>query len=133
MKLLFNLFSASPSMGDTTSIMVLGLTIIAIIVSVWTSSKKKSSYNITYPPYAPGRFPLVGHLPQFARGIPLQELLRQWSLQVGPVFTVQFGVKRWVILNSLDAVKQLIVDKSTIYSSRNLPDTLVNDLMDGGM
>ncbi|KAG2217591.1 hypothetical protein INT45_012447 [Circinella minor] len=131
MKLFSYLLSTSSTVGDNTSTMILGLIIIAIIALVWASSSQNTSSGINYPPYAPGRFPLVGHLPQFARGIPLQELFRQWSLRMGPVFTIQLGVKRWIILNSLDSVKQLIVDKGTIYSSRNLPDTLVNDLMDG--
>ncbi|ORZ03472.1 cytochrome P450 [Syncephalastrum racemosum] len=84
-----------------------------------------------YPPYAPGRLPIIGHLAEFSRPIPVQELFRQWSHSTGSVFTVQLGGKRWVILNSMSAVKSLIVERSTVYSSRSLPDTLVNDLMDG--
>ncbi|KAI8146445.1 cytochrome P450 [Fennellomyces sp. T-0311] len=109
------------------TVTVLGITAVIIALLVVSTNQKSEAY----PPYAPWRFPVVGHLPHFARGIPLQELLRRWSIVKGPVFTIQCGTKRWIILNSKEAVKQLIVDRSTTYSSRNLPDTLVNDLMDG--
>lgn len=94
-------------------------------------SKAKEGTQL-YPPYAPGRLPIVGHLVEFARPITVQELFRQWSETMGSVFTVQLGGKRWVVLNSMEAVRHLIVERSTVYSSRSLPDTLVNDLMDGG-
>lgn len=100
-----------------------------VIVIVW----KCTSTNESYPPYAPGRLPVIGHLHHLAGNITAQELFRRWSLQKGPIFTVQLGVKRWVILNSMDAVNKLIVERSTVYSSRNLPDTLVNDLFYGGV
>ncbi|KAG0186948.1 hypothetical protein DFQ28_007072 [Apophysomyces sp. BC1034] len=61
----------------------------------------------------------------------VQEMFRQWSLVVGPVFSVQLGKKHWVVLNSSEAVQDLIVKRGTIYSSRDLPDVLVNDFMHG--
>ncbi|KAI8391720.1 cytochrome P450 [Radiomyces spectabilis] len=94
-------------------------------------SQEKVHPSLSLPPYAPGCHPILGHLLQIMRPITAQELFRQWSLVVGPVFTVQFGQKRWIILNSMDAVKDLIVSRSTIYSSRDLPDALVNDIMGG--
>ncbi|KAI8344468.1 cytochrome P450 [Chlamydoabsidia padenii] len=91
----------------------------------------KSKQAIQYPPYAPQRFPLIGHVLHFLKPIPPQELFRRWSLQVGPVFTIQLGIKHWVILNTAQSVKDLIVERSTIYSSRDLPSALVYTLMDG--
>ncbi|KAF7723123.1 hypothetical protein EC973_002353 [Apophysomyces ossiformis] len=83
------------------------------------------------PPCAPGKVPILGHLLQFAKPMGVQELFRQWSLMVGPVFSLHLGRKRWIVLNSIDAVQDLIVKRGTIYSSRDLPDVLVNDFMHG--
>lgn len=105
-----------------------GIVGAALAFYIWSNQRK----NTPYPPYAPGRLPVIGHLHQFAGSIALQELFRRWSLKVGPIFTIQLGGKHWVILNSMEAVKQLVVDRSAVYSSRELPDTLVNDLMGGG-
>ncbi|CAO3623105.1 unnamed protein product [Cunninghamella echinulata] len=87
--------------------------------------------SFKYPRFAPQRYPIIGHVLQFLKPIPAQEIFRQWSQQIGPIFTVQLGSKYWIILNSSIAVKNLIVDKSMIYSSRDLPSVLVNDLMNG--
>lgn len=116
--------------------------LINALISVWlvfslNYIRKKlfqdtPSSFIKYPPFAPQRFPIIGHVLQFLKPIPVQEIFRQWSQQIGPIFTVQLGSKYWVILNSTAAVKSLIVDKSVIYSSRDLPSVLVDDLMNGG-
>ncbi|KAI8060773.1 cytochrome P450 [Gongronella butleri] len=58
-------------------------------------------------------------------------MFRQWSLVAGPVFTIQLGARNWVILNSIQAVHDLIVKRGTIYSSRDMPDVLIHEIMDG--
>lgn len=113
---------------NSEPVLFAGLLGAVLALYVWNTQRK----SISFPPYAPGRLPVIGHLHQFVGPTTLQELFRQWSLKVGPIFTVQFGGKHWIILNSMEAVKQLIVDRSAIYSSRELQDTLVNDLMGGG-
>ncbi|CAO3597681.1 unnamed protein product [Absidia cylindrospora] len=95
------------------------------------NSTKSTDNTLAYPPYAPHRLPILGHVLQFMRPVAVQELFRLWSLQAGPVFTLQLGAKHWVILNTAQSVKDLIVDRSTIYSSRDLPSTLVDDIMGG--
>ncbi|ORX45303.1 cytochrome P450 [Hesseltinella vesiculosa] len=104
---------------------VCSLAVIWGIHFVWSGSK------IKYPPTAPHSLPFLGHILQLLKPIAPQELFRQWSLTVGPVFTVNLGAKRWVILNSLQAVQDLIVGKGTVYSSRDMPGILIHDLMGG--
>ncbi|KAI8983968.1 cytochrome P450 [Mycotypha africana] len=94
--------------------------------------QQKKTRNVgSLPPRAPGYIPIIGHLLQLVKPFPIQELFYQWSRQVGPVFMCHFGTQRWLILNSFEAIKDLIVDRGTIYSSRKLPDTLVYDAMQG--
>ncbi|GAA5811855.1 hypothetical protein MFLAVUS_005301 [Mucor flavus] len=69
---------------------------------------------------------MMKHIP-----IPIHQLFFDWSQAVGPIFTCYFGSQRWIVLNSIDIIKDLVVDRGSIYSSRNLPDTLVHDFMQG--
>ncbi|CAO3633968.1 unnamed protein product [Mucor hiemalis] len=93
----------------------------------------KSSQNPTklLPPRAPGYLPIIGHLLQIMKPVPIHELFYRWSKETGPIFTCHFGSQRWIVLNSIDAIKDLIVERGTVYSSRSLPDTLVHDFMQG--
>lgn len=104
------------------------LCISAIIYLHWKSKKEQD----TLPPRAPGYLPIIGHLFQVMKPVPVHQMFHQWSQQVGPIFTCYFGTQRWIVLNSIDTIKDLIVERGTIYSSRNLPDTLVHDFMQGG-
>lgn len=102
--------------------------ILASVYLYWKSTEKQD----TIPPRAPGYLPIIGHLAQVMKPIPLHQLFYQWSKEVGPIFTCYFGTQRWIVLNSIETIKDLIVERGTIYSSRNLPDTLVHDFMQGG-
>jgi hypothetical protein len=107
----------------------LGTLCVAGIIYFYLQNKKSQS---TLPPRAPGHLPVIGHLLQIMKPIPIHELFYKWSKEAGPVFTCYFGTQRWIVLNSTEAIKELIVERGTVYSSRNLPDTLVHDFMQGG-
>ncbi|KAI9485419.1 MAG: cytochrome P450 [Benjaminiella poitrasii] len=87
--------------------------------------------NDSLPPKAPGYLPVVGHLLEMVKPIPTHQLFVKWSQEVGSIFTCYFGSQRWIVLNSMETIKDLIVDRGVTYSSRKLPDTLVHDLMGG--
>lgn len=103
--------------------------LILVITYIYYKSKREQR---TLPPRAPGYLPIIGHLLQIIKPIPIHQLFFDWSQAVGPIFTCYFGSQRWIVLNSIDIIKDLVVDRGAIYSSRNLPDTLVHDFMQGG-
>lgn len=84
------------------------------------------------PPLAPGCLPVIGHLLALTSKEPPEKLFFKWSQQVGPIFTLKLGVKRWIIINDVNTVKELIVNKGTIYSSRDIPSVMVDGMFDGG-
>jgi len=84
------------------------------------------------PPLAPGCLPIIGHLLALTSKEPLQKLFLKWSQEVGPMFTLKLGVKRWIIINDIATVKDLIVNKGTIYSSRDISSVMVDGIFDGG-
>lgn len=116
---------------SSSTIMIEYITTLCISVSVylyWKSNKDQD----TLPPRAPGYLPIIGHLAQVIKPVPIHQMFHQWSKEVGPIFTCYFGTQRWIVLNSIETIKDLIVERGAIYSSRKLPDTLVHDFMQGG-
>ncbi|KAI8643033.1 cytochrome P450 [Parasitella parasitica] len=105
-----------------------GTIFLASAIYFYCQNKKKQS---SLPPRAPGYLPVVGHLLQLTKPIPIQQLFYNWSLETGPIYTCYFGSQRWIVLNSIETIRDLIVDRGGVYSSRKLPDTLVHDFMQG--
>ncbi|RUP43323.1 cytochrome P450 [Jimgerdemannia flammicorona] len=93
------------------------------------SAQERIDANL--PAFPPG-LPFIGNVHQVAGRRPELQFT-EWSKTLGPIFTVKMGVKRWIVLNSIDIVKDLIVDRGNIYSSRDLPEVLLNVLFRGDM
>lgn len=112
------------------SILLAGLasTFIAALTAWWLSKGTEDGL----PPLAPGCFPVIGHLLALASKEPPEKLFLQWSKQIGPIFTLKLGIKRWIILNDAASVKDLIVSRGSIYSSRDISSVLVDGLFNGG-
>lgn len=128
---LFNI-SKTIIMAHSTSTLAVpaaGTLFLASAIYYYYQNKKKLD---SLPPRAPGYIPVIGHLLQLVKPVPIQQLFYKWSLEAGPIFTCYFGNQRWIVLSSVEMIRDLIVDRGTIYSSRNLPDTLVHDFMQGG-
>ncbi|KAG2211120.1 hypothetical protein INT46_004496 [Mucor plumbeus] len=118
-------------MARSPSLMAVPATGIFFLASATYFYYKNKRQEDTLPPIAPGYFPIVGHLLQLLKPVPIQQLFHKWSLEAGPIFTCYFGNQRWIVLSSTETIRDLIVDRGTVYSSRNLPDTLVHDFMQG--
>ncbi|KAJ3562900.1 hypothetical protein NP233_g9289 [Leucocoprinus birnbaumii] len=103
-------------------------TLIALVVSVlilvaWTTPRRK------YPP-GPKRLPLIGNLLDIPRRH-LQEAFAQFSKELNSdiVYLDAFGVP-FIVLNSLEACKDLLEKRSSIYSSR-FRQTMSYELIEG--
>ncbi|KAH8556200.1 cytochrome P450 [Umbelopsis sp. PMI_123] len=110
-----------------TTISILSVVVITLGVVWWVL--QPSEPNL--PPLAPGHLPVVGHLLTLSTKEPLEKLFLKWSREVGPIFTLKLGVKHWIIINDAATVKDLIVNRGTIYSSRDVSSTIVNGLFEG--
>ncbi|KAJ2963425.1 hypothetical protein NQZ79_g1555 [Umbelopsis isabellina] len=113
-----------------TSILLAGLTgtFITSLTAWWLLKGNKDDL----PPLAPGCLPFIGHLLALASKDPPEKLFLHWSKQIGPIFTLKLGIKRWIILNDAASVKDLIVSRGSIYSSRDVSSVLTDGLFDGG-
>jgi hypothetical protein len=105
------------------------IAILSVIYLIYHTKKRKN--DKTLPPIAPGYVPVIGHLLSILNR-PIHHVFSDWCQQVGPIYTCYFGSQTWIVLNSFEVIKDLIVDRGNIYSSRNLPDTLTEDFFQGG-
>lgn len=69
-----------------------------------------------YPP-GPPTLPLIGNLHQLQKEKPHLQF-QQWAKEYGPVYSLILGSRVVVVLNTDQAVKDLLDKRSGIYSSR---------------
>ncbi|KAI9654520.1 MAG: hypothetical protein M1821_006610 [Bathelium mastoideum] len=77
----------------------------------------------------PKGYPLIGigyKLPPRAPAI-----FRKWAMQYGDVFKVRVGWYNWVVINSPEAVRE-ILEKQAINTSSKAPSPMGHDILTGG-
>jgi hypothetical protein len=83
-----------------------------------------------YPP-GPPTLPLLGNLhliPNENRHLQFEK----WAREYGPIFSLMLGTKAMIVLNSDQAIKDLVDKRGAIYSSR--PDAYIaQDVLSGGL
>jgi hypothetical protein len=104
---------------------------LVLVSALYYYYKQKQKLG-SLPPIASGYLPVIGHLLNLIKPVPIHEVLTKWSQEAGPIYTLYFGSQRWVVLNNVETIKDLIVNRGTIYSSRKVPDTLLEDVFQGG-
>ncbi|XP_019614760.1 PREDICTED: cytochrome P450 2D6-like [Branchiostoma belcheri] len=107
--------------GDTTY----GLALVLVVLLVFMN--KKSRRALRFPP-GPPAWPLVGHLPLLG-GRP-HVRFAEWSRRYGPVLGVRLGPQQVVVLNGYAAVREALVTKAEVFSSR--PDLYLMRLFSNG-
>nr|XP_039258288.1 cytochrome P450 2J3-like [Styela clava] len=79
-----------------------------------------------FPP-GPQGLPIVGYVPFIAKNP--AESLQKMKKTYGPIMSIQFGRKFWVILNDYDLINQALVKQSEKFSGR--PKNFVFNLLFG--
>ncbi|CAE6416103.1 unnamed protein product [Rhizoctonia solani] len=69
-------------------------------------------------PPGPQRWPLIGSMPSIPSGVELPVVFAQWGEEYGDVCYVRMPGQDIIILNSYEAVTELLDRRSAIYSSR---------------
>ncbi|KAF2640636.1 cytochrome P450 [Massarina eburnea CBS 473.64] len=81
-----------------------------------------------YPP-GPPTLPILGNLHLMPK-TKLHEQFKKWGDEYGPIYSLINGSTTFIVLNSDQAVKDLLDKRSNIYSSR--PDNYIPNRMSGG-
>jgi hypothetical protein len=82
-----------------------------------------------YPP-GPPTLPLIGNLHLMPTEKPHLQF-QKWAEEYGPVYSLMLGTKVMVVLNSDQAIKDLLDKRSGIYSSRT--DMYLGMVVSGGL
>ncbi|RUS21156.1 cytochrome P450 [Endogone sp. FLAS-F59071] len=123
-----NTLLLSPS-AEPYLLVALGFIAALILRRLIDGPPLQTKIDASLPP-SPPSLPFIGNVHQLTKG-PLEIQFTEWSKMLGSIFTIKLGVKRWVVLNSINVVKDLIVERSNIYSSRDMPDILTGILFRG--
>lgn len=104
-----------------------GLFISAIYV-VLTSRRRPSRSCSTVP--GPSGLPIIGNAHQLTQ-FPNQVYM-QWAKEYGEIYRVRLGWNDWYMLNTPEAVKEVMDRQSNVTSSRS-PMPIASDALSGGM
>lgn len=92
--------------------------ISVVIVYIIFNQRKKSQFPnkcISLP--GPKPLPIIGNLHQI-KDVPMQNFIDRFSKEYGPIFKVHYGAETWIILNDYEIIRDLLVKRGAIYSSR---------------
>lgn len=85
---------------------------------LWVFSGKKKAKNPNLPPGPPG-WPVVGNLLQFARtGKIFTQYVGDLRRAYGPIFTLQMGVRKMIIVASPELAHQALIETGPLFASR---------------
>ncbi|KAI1660860.1 putative cytochrome P450 [Daldinia decipiens] len=103
---------------------------IAILLFIIWQLSKIGRRPKDYPP-GPPTLPLIGNLHQ----IPTEKRhlqFEQWAREYGPIYSLMLGNRVMIVLNSDQAIKDLVDKRGAIYSSR--PESYIGqDILSGGL
>ena len=113
----------------TISRTLIGTVIAGVVALLWRISKIGQRPK-GYPP-GPPTLPLIGNLHQMPKKQGHLQF-QKWAKEFGPVYSLMLGTQCFVVLNSDQAIKDLLDKRSAIYSSR--PDVyLGQEILSGGL
>jgi cytochrome P450 len=112
--------------GTPLTVLVGALLLVVSIIRLLRVGRRPSNY-----PPGPPTLPIIGNLHQMPkRDAHLQ--FQKWAKEYGPVYSLILGTKTLIVLNTDQAVKDLLDKKSAIYSDRQ--DMYIGqELCSGGM
>lgn len=103
--------------------------LVALIAALWRLSLIGQRPK-DYPP-GPPTLPILGNLhqiPKARRHIQFEK----WARQYGPVYSLILGTKVMIVLNTEDAIRELVDKRGAIYASR--PESFIaQDTISGGL
>ena len=109
-----------------TAYPLVSITLTLLVLLAFRSRSTRRHYNL---PPGPFSLPIVGTLPFL--GTDIREPLRRLSEKYGDIFTVYFGSRRVIVLNSYEAIKEAFVKQGNLLAGRPQDLFFVRDIQEG--
>ncbi|KAB8801879.1 hypothetical protein FH972_026701 [Carpinus fangiana] len=106
---------------------VLALAVISGITAIVMAWLRLDRRLDTIP--GPKGYPLIGIGYQLPPKAPA--LFRRWAMEYGEVFKIRVGWYNWVVINSPEAIKE-ILEKQAVITSSKAPSPMGHDIVTGG-
>jgi hypothetical protein len=103
---------------------------IAAVVAVGLFRLSRVGRRPTGYPPGPPTLPILGNLHLMPTEKPHLQF-QKWAEEYGPVYSLMLGTKVMIVLNSDQAIKDLLDKRSGIYSSRT--DMYLGTVVSGGL
>ncbi|XHG08273.1 hypothetical protein AWENTII_011383 [Aspergillus wentii] len=106
---------------------------VAVLALFWMGqilSSRRKSLRGECPVPGPKGIPLLGNT--FQLSATPQKQMVQWAREFGEVYRVRLAYNDWYMLNSPEAVKE-IMDKNSAVTSSRTPMPVASDALSGGM
>lgn len=115
-------------MGNVTVFLAAAAVFFSAIYLVLNSRRRASEGRSTVP--GPPGLPIIGNAHQLTR-FPNQTYMR-WAKDYGEIYKIRLGWYDWYMLNTPEAVKEVMDRQSNVTSSR-VPMPVLSDVLSGGM
>ncbi|KAK9136185.1 hypothetical protein Syun_015515 [Stephania yunnanensis] len=93
------------------------ITVIIFVYFLYSLLLKPKKTN-KKPPHVRGAWPIIGHLYKLSGDSLPHKTLGAMAEQYGPVFTIQLGTKRALVVSSRDVAKEIFANNDQAFSSR---------------
>nr|GMC66323.1 cytochrome P450 81E8-like [Ipomoea batatas] len=90
------------------------VSVILVFLLALKRLSRKTYHNLPPTPFP--KLPILGHLHLIK--VPLQRTLHQISLKYGPIFTLQLGVRRLVVVSSPSVVEECFTKNDVVLADR---------------
>ncbi|XP_038714427.1 cytochrome P450 CYP82D47-like [Tripterygium wilfordii] len=94
-----------------------GLLVLILSLLVW-KHRLNSTKKTKVAPTPSGALPIIGHLPQLSKPIPLARTLGSMADKYGPIFTIRLGMHRVLVISDSEAVKECFTTHDRVLASR---------------
>ncbi|XP_031473384.1 xanthotoxin 5-hydroxylase CYP82C4-like [Nymphaea colorata] len=85
------------------------------ICNIWQKKKREARGRLPEPD---GRWPIVGHLGLLTGTTPLYKTLAALSEKLGPLFSLQLGQRRAIVVSSMDFAKECFTVNDRAFAGR---------------
>ncbi|GFO35323.1 cytochrome p450 ii f2-like protein ii [Plakobranchus ocellatus] len=106
----------------TSVLYYLGIT-LGLVLLVKYLLGSKSTTNI--PPFPAQPYAILGHLPYLKKG--MRNQMKEWGRKAGDIYSIKFGPRLMVVLNSYAAVHEAFVKQADAFSDRT-PQSFIHSV-----